>query len=216
VDGARAPGRAGAVRICRHRLRVPDLLVRRQRFFRALCRVAFEFPVAPFLSDRRGVGRARRFAFVVDVDAHAVDRGRGRLQPPPARRICGTRAGRDGAGGHRFPGFHAVHFQSVRAAAARRTRWARSQSAAAGSGHGDPPAHALHGLRRFLGLVRVRHRRAAPRAARCDLGALVAPVDHCGVDLSHARHHARQRLGLLRTRLGRLVVLGPGRESLSR
>ena len=39
----------------------------------------------------------------------------------------------------------------------------RPESAAAGSGHGDPPADALHGLRRLLGRVRVRHRRAARR-----------------------------------------------------
>ncbi len=38
------------------------------------------------------------------------------------------------------------------------------------------------------------------------------PWTIAALDLPHARHHARQRLGLLRTRLGRLVVLGPGRE----
>ena len=35
------------------------------------------------------------------------------------------------------------------------------------------------------------------------------------VDLPDARHHRRQLLGLLRARLGRLVVLGPGRERLA-
>ena len=47
-----------------------------------------------------------------------------------------------------------------------------------------------------------------------DLGALDAAVDHRGLDLPHPRHRARQRLGLLRARLGRLVVLGSGRERL--
>ncbi len=37
---------------------------------------------------------------------------------------------------------------------------------AAGPGHGDPSADALHGLRRLLGGVRVRHRRAADRTPR--------------------------------------------------
>ena len=54
----------------------------------------------------------------------------------------------------------------------------RPESAAAGPGHGDPSADALHGLRRLLGGVRVRDRRAARRPARRDLGALVAALDH--------------------------------------
>src|SRR4026207_916897 len=48
--------------------------------------------------------------------------------------------------------------------------------------------------------------------ARCDVGALVAAVDHDRVDVSHVRHRARKLVGLLRARLGRLVVLGSGRE----
>ena len=46
------------------------------------------------------------------------------------------------------------------------------------------------------------------------LGALGAPVDHRGLGVPHARHRAGQLVGLLRTRLGRLVVLGSGRERL--
>ncbi len=46
------------------------------------------------------------------------------------------------------------------------------------------------------------------------LGALVAALDHGRVVLPHPRHRAGQRLGLLRARLGRLVVLGPGGERL--
>ena len=37
----------------------------------------------------------------------------------------------------------------------------RPESAAAGPGHDDPPADALHGLRRLFGRLRLRHRRAA-------------------------------------------------------
>ena len=61
----------------------------------------------------------------------------------------------------------------------------RPESAAAGPGHGDPSADALHGLRRLLGRVRVRDRRAARRPARRDVGALVAAVDDARVVLPH-------------------------------
>src|SRR5258707_5921029 len=39
-------------------------------------------------------------------------------------------------------------------------------------------------------------------------------LDHFRVAVSDHRHRARQLVGLLRTRLGRVVVLGPGRERL--
>ena len=42
----------------------------------------------------------------------------------------------------------------------------------------DPSADALHGLCRLLGRLRLRHRRAAGRPPRRDLGALVAALDH--------------------------------------
>ena len=51
---------------------------------------------------------------------------------------------------------------------------------------------------------------ADQRPARCDLGALVAALDHSRLDVSDLRHRARKLVGLLRTRLGRLVVLGSG------
>ena len=52
------------------------------------------------------------------------------------------------------------------------------------------------------------------RQPRRDLGALDAALDHRGLDLPHAGHRAGQLVGLLRTRLGRLVVLGPGGKRL--
>ena len=60
--------------------------------------------------------------------------------------------------------------------------------------------------------VRVRDRGAARRAGSTRVGALVAAVDDGGLDRSSPRHRARQLVGLLRARLGRLVVLGSGRE----
>src|SRR5712671_795789 len=47
------------------------------------------------------------------------------------------------------------------------------------------------------------------------MGALGAAMDAGGVDIPHPRHRDGLILGLLRTRLGRLVVLGPGRERLA-
>ena len=126
-----------------------------------------------------------------------------------ARVLCG-----DGAGERGLPAVPAVHLESVRSAVPAGARGPRPESAAAGSGHGDPSADALHGLRRLLRRVRVRDRGAARRPARRDLGALVAAVDDGRVGVPHRRHRARQRLGLLRAGLGRLVVLGSGRERL--
>jgi len=75
------------------------------------------------------------------------------------------------------------------------------------------PGMVIHPPMLYMGgSVRVRHCGIARRAARCDVGALVAPVDHACVVLPHDRHHARQLVGLLRARVGRLVVLGPRRE----
>ena len=69
----------------------------------------------------------------------------------------------------------------------------------------------LHGLRRFLRRVCFRDSRAVGRQARCDVGALVAAVDHARLVLPHLRHRAGQLVGL-RAGLGRVVVLGPGRK----
>ena len=44
--------------------------------------------------------------------------------------------------------------------------------------------------------------------ARCLLGALVKAVDECGMGIPYAGYYAGELVGLLRARLGRLVVLG--------
>ena len=89
---------------------------------------------------------------------------------------------------------------------------AATESAAAGSSARDSPADALHRLCRHVGAVRVRSRCDAGREARFLVGALGAAVDHGRLDVPDGRHRARQLVGLLRARLGRLVVLGSGRE----
>lgn len=54
----------------------------------------------------------------------------------------------------------------------------------------------------------------AERASGQHLCAFYSSVDAGSVDLPDARHRARFRMGLLRTRLGWLVVLGSGRKRL--
>jgi len=76
------------------------------------------------------------------------------------------------------------------------------------------PPMPLHRLRGVLGGLRVRHRRDARGTPRSDLGQVDPALDHIRVAVSDHRHRARQLVGLLRTRLGRVVVLGPGRERL--
>ena len=58
-------------------------------------------------------------------------------------------------------------------------------------------------------------RRADRGPHRRRLGALGAAVDAGRLDVPHARHRDGLVLGLLRARLGRLVVLGSGRERLA-
>src|SRR3984893_742156 len=86
------------------------------------------------------------------------------------------------------------------------------ESDPAGSGVGDPPADSLYRLCGLCRGVRVRVRGDARRPAGPDLGPLDAAVDHHRVGLPHLRHRAGKLLGVLRARLGRLLVLGSGRE----
>ncbi len=102
---------------------------------------------------------------------------------------------RDGTRRRRLPAVPARDVQSVRAAFAAGAGRPRSQSAAAGPRNGRASADALHGLRRLLGRVRVRDRRADRRPARRRVGALVAAVDDGRVGVPHARHHAGQLRG---------------------
>ena len=100
-------------------------------------------------------------------------------------------------------------------ALARAARRQRPQPAAAGPRPRLPSAAALPRLCRLLGDLRLRHRRPARGTGRRRLGALGAAVDAGGVVLPDLRHRARLVVGLLHPRLGRLLVLGPGRERLA-
>ena len=96
----------------------------------------------------------------------------------------------------------------------RRRRWQRSQSDPAGPGARLPSAVPLHGLCRLLDRLFLRDRGADRRPHRCGLGALGAALDARRLDVPDDRHRDGLVVGLLRTRLGRLVVLGSGRERL--
>jgi hypothetical protein len=115
-------------------------------------------------------------------------------------------------------GFSAVsdpHLQPVQPhPAADSAGRARPQSITAGHRPDRSPTDAVHGLCRFFRGLRIRHRCLARWASGCGVGALVAALDHRRLGVPRYRHHAGLVVGLLRTRLGRLVVLGPGRECL--
>ena len=82
------------------------------------------------------------------------------------------------------------------------------QPAAAPPGDDDPPADALHGLRRLLDPVRVRHRRADHAPHRRRLDPRHAPLRADRLDLPRHRHHARRAVVVHRARLGRLLGAG--------
>ena len=93
-------------------------------------------------------------------------------------------------------------------------RGQRSQSDPAGPGPRDPSADALHGLCRILDRVLVRRRGADRGPDRRRLGAFRAPVRADRLVLPHRRHRDGLVLGLLHAGLGRVLVLGPGRERI--
>ncbi len=113
-----------------------------------------------------------------------------------------------------LPAVHPADVESVPAHEPVARRRQRSQSDPAGPGARLSSAVSLHGLRRLLDRLLVRHRRADRRAHRRRLGALGAPVDARRLDVPDHRHRHGLVVGLLRARLGRLVVLGSGRERL--
>ncbi len=174
-------------------------------------RAEFQHRQTAALQDHRRVGRSRRLHAPVDFRAGDLHRGHGVCE---ARRRtpdqCG--AGRPGAPGPGLRALHPLHLQSVSAprSAAVSGQW--PQSAAAGSRLGLPSAHALHRLCRALGGVLLCRRRADHPAGRCRLGARGATLHAGGVDRLDAGHHAGLVVGLLRIGLGRLLVLGSGRE----
>ena len=166
------------------------------------------------VQDRGQLGLARRLDAAVDADARVVDvRGSDLLEAPAGRngRARDRCAGPDFG---RLPAVHADDVGSLRPAVPAGARRPRSEPAAAGPGHGCSSADALHGIRRHVGRLRIRDRSLARRQTRRRVGALVAAVDDDGMVLPDARHHDGKLVGVLRAGLGRLVVLGSGRERI--
>ena len=201
----------------RHRFCDPDLGLRIAGFLAALCRYELQFAAADAVPLFRGMGRARRLAAAVGADSGSVDRSGGGVFKIVARTGRRARARGDGHRQRWVSGLHDFHQQSVRTDFADGCRRPRPESAAAGFRSDRASADAVHGLRRLRGAVRVRDRGAA-RSQRIAAGrshplaALDAPVDQCRVEFSDHRHRAGQLVGILRTGLGRLVVLGSGRK----
>ena len=84
VDGGGAPCGTGAVRVRGDRIRLPGLVLRRQRFLGAQRSQQFQFEFASAIPLRRDLGQSRGVAAAVGVDAHRVDACGDRIQPTPA------------------------------------------------------------------------------------------------------------------------------------
>ncbi len=127
----------------------------------------------------------------------------------------GRHAGRAGGNRARFLCVPFILLKSVRAAGSRRRRRQWPQPVAAGSWPRFPPADALFRLCRNLDRFLLRGRGDGDARRRPSLCAGDAAMDFGGVDLPHPGHHGGQLLGLLRAWVGRLVVLGSGRECVA-
>jgi hypothetical protein len=145
----------------------------------------------------------------VGADSRPLDLCCGRVQPAVAAGDAVACIGRHGFCRRGLSRLLVVHVEPVRAPAAGHTRrWSGPESAAAGLRPDHPPAAVVHGLCGFFGGLCLCHRRLARRSPGCGLGTLVAALDQCRLGFSDPGYHARQLVGLLRTRLGWLVVLG--------
>ena len=135
------------------------------------------------------------------------------LQPPPARRDGRARARRHGPRRLRLPAVHAADVESVRPRCFRAPADGRDLNPLL-----QDPGMVIHPPMLYMGYVGFSVAFAFAIAALLG-GRLDAtwarwsrPWTTLAWMLPHARHHARQLVGVLRARLGRLVVLGSGRE----
>jgi len=176
--------------------------------------VVSDFAEADALQDFGRMGQSRGLDAALGADPRRVrSHGRG-VRPQPAAVAEGPRARRPGRDRGRIRGVHSVHLEPIRAAPSGAIRGPGSQPVAPGSRTRVPPAVPLSRLCRVLDGVLVRRRRADRGQGRSGLGALGPAVDVGGMVRADGRHRAGQLVGLLRARLGRLVVLGSGRERI--
>ena len=189
---------------------MPDLVVLRQRLLGRIRGGALQHPVAHHVPPLGRVGRARRFAAVVGVHVGRVGSCRGCVFAPVACRHGGPCAGCVGPGDRGPDGVRVAHVQPVRSFAQPACRRALAQPPAAGSrAHLSPPL-AVHGVCGHGSGLCICHGRTDCRPAGCCLGALVASVDDGCLGVPDPGHCIGFVVGLLRTGLGGLVVLGPG------
>ena len=195
---------------------LPDLAVPAHRSVGEAGRREQPFAEALALQIRRHLGESRRLDAAVGDDARAS----------PARRSpCSSGACASGTliatlaaqaaiglGFYAFLLFASNPFARLDPGAGRGQR---AQSAAPGPRPGLPSADPLFRLCRHLDRLLLRGRRARHARRRPGLRPGDAALGARRLDLPDPRHHRRQLLGLLRAWLGRLVVLGSGRECLA-
>ena len=190
-------------------------LLRHVRFLGTQRLREFEFGDAADLPAHQRLGQPRRLDDAVGLHPYVVRRaGRGLRHQfaDQAQSQCARRAGLDR---RRLSSFHSHHLESVPAHRRRAVRGPRPQSGPARSRPRLPSAASLSRLCRLLDRLFVRNRGVARRPYRCRLGTVRAPVGARRMDVPDARHRRRLVLGLLRARLGRLLVLGSGGKCLA-
>ena len=215
LDECRALHGAGAIAVRRGVVHGAGDAARQFGFLRRQRVREFALDQAAALQDHRRLGQSRRLDAAVGGDPGAVRRPRRGLRQQSAAvaaRLCAGGAGLDRGG---VLSVHPDDLESVPAHRRAADRGPRPQSGAAGHRPRRASADALSRLCRILDFVFVCGRGPSRGPDRCGLGALGAAMDAGGVDIPDARHRDGLVLGLLRTRLGRLVVLGSGRECLA-
>ncbi len=181
------------------------------RFLGPLRRIERELGAAARVSHRRRVGRARRLSvlwiFILACWTVAVAIGVARLPHRFGARVLGML----GIISFAFLLFALGDVESVRSPRSRPRRMAVTLNPLL-----QDPALAIHPPMLYTGYVgfsvafAFAVRSDARRQDGPGVGALDAPVDHGRVGLSLDGHRARQLVGVLRARLGRLLVLGCG------
>ena len=214
-DADRAATRDRPAHRAGDRLRLPDLERRGGRLLGRQRGGELQQPDAAGLQDHRHLGEPRGLHPALVPDPRAVRRrGRG-LRSCAA--IVAARPRDRGTRLHlgRLPAVRAHHLQPAGTRLAAADRRPRHEPAAAGPGPRRASAGALRRLCRLRDPVRLRRRRTAGRSRRCRLGPLGTALDPGRMVPADRRHRARLLVGVLRTRLGRLLVLGPGGERLA-
>ena len=215
ADETRRLHRAGAIRLCCLRLWRAHRLLRHVGLLGRQCLREFALADAADLQVHQRLGQPRRLDAAVGADPGHIRRAGRIVRRQSAVDAEGQRAGGAVLDRVRLLSFHPVHLEPVPAARRSAGRGPRSQSDPAGFRSRGASADALSRLCRLLHRVLLCGRGPDRRPHRCGVGALGAAMDAAGLDVPDARHRDGLLLGLLRTRLGRLVVLGSGRERLA-